>query len=175
MRTAYEKNKELAAVFAGPACQEVFGGKPFAPVDKESACHLSERQQKLALEYQNDLAQLRNRYINGEETGFTVLCFPTPEVGEKFPEIFREIIRINTLDYKKYQTIQQTIIDTLDQGVKVHVLGRGANHTDITVALHELKVLQRRRSLKTAWRIVTFPWERSLLHRSLREPMVCWK
>ena len=139
MRTAYEKNKELAAVFAGPACQEVFGGKPFAPVDKESACHLSERQQKLALEYQNDLAQLRNRYINGEETGFTVLCFPTPEVGEKFPEIFREIIRINTLDYKKYQTIQQTIIDTLDQGVKVHVLGRGANHTDITVALHELK------------------------------------
>lgn len=55
-------------MFAGPACQEVFGGKPFAPVDKESACHLSERQQKLALEYQNDLAQLRNRYINGEET-----------------------------------------------------------------------------------------------------------
>ena len=37
------------------------------------------------------------------------------------------------------KTVQQTIIDTLDQGVKVHVLGRGANHTDITVALHELK------------------------------------
>ena len=47
MRTAYEKNKELAAEFAGPACQEVFGGKPFAPADKESACHFSERQQKL--------------------------------------------------------------------------------------------------------------------------------
>ena len=139
MRTAYEKNKKLAAEFAGPACQEVFGGKPFAPADKESACHFSERQQKLVLEYQNELTQIRNRYINGEETGFTVICFPTPEVGDRFPEIFREVIRINTLDYQKYQKIQQTIIDTLDQGVKVRVLGRGENHTDITVALHELK------------------------------------
>ena len=138
MRTAYEKNKKLAAEFAGPACQEVFGGKPFAPADKESACHFSERQQKLVLEYQNELTQIRNRYINGEETGFTVICFPTPEVGDRFPEIFREVIRINTLDYQKYQKIQQTIIDTLDQGVKVRVLGRGENHTDITVALHEL-------------------------------------
>ena len=125
MRTAYEKNKKLAAEFAGPACQEVFGGKPFAPADKESACHFSERQQKLVLEYQNELTQIRNRYINGEETGFTVICFPTPEVGDRFPEIFREVIRINTLDYQKYQKIQQTIIDTLDQGVKVRVLGRG--------------------------------------------------
>ena len=62
------------------------------PVDERERLPLfSERQQKLALEYQNDLAQLRNRYINGEETGFTVLRFPTPEVGEKFPEIFREV------------------------------------------------------------------------------------
>ena len=111
----------------------------FAPVDKESACHLSERQQKLALEYQNDLAQLRNRYINGEETGFTVLCFPTPEVGEKFPEIFREIIRINTLDYKKYQKIQQTIIDTLDTCEWVgNQRGKGENETDLLIHLHTL-------------------------------------
>ena len=49
-----------------------------------------------------------------EERSFTIIAYPIPEIGEDFPEIFREIVKINTLDYKKYQKIQQTIIDTLD-------------------------------------------------------------
>lgn len=139
MRSAYEKLKDLAAKTAGPAYVDVFGEVPFAPLVKESACRLSEKQQKLTRELQNEAGQIKNKYVSCEETSFTIIAFPTPEIGERFPEIFDEIIKVNTLDYNKYQKIQQAIIDALDQGIQVQVLGKGENHTDITVALTELK------------------------------------
>ena len=61
-----------------------------------------------------------------------------PEIGEDFPEIFREIVKINTLDYKKYQKIQQTIIDTLDTCEWVEIKGKGENETDLLIHLHTL-------------------------------------
>lgn len=137
-QVAYEKAKELAAVHGGPAVVEVFGEKPFAPEAKESCCQLSKKQQKLQIEYNNESGQIVNRYIKGEERSFTIIAYPVPEIGEKFAKIFRETVKINTLDYKLYQRIQQTIIEALDQGVKVRIKGRDANRTDLTVALHEL-------------------------------------
>ena len=62
---------------------------------------------------------------------FTIIAYPIPEIGEKFPEIFAEIVKINTLDYKLYERIQQTIIETLDTCQWVEVKGRGGNETDL--------------------------------------------
>jgi len=39
---------------------------------------------------------------------------------------------------EEYKQIQQHLIDALDLGEKVHVTGRGKNHTDIWIRLHEL-------------------------------------
>ena len=139
MRSAYEEYKELANTHAGPACVETFGEVPFVPVNKESAYRLSEKQQKLAVELANETAQITNKYIIGEERSFTIIAFPVPEIGEKFEEIFAETVKINTLDYQLYQRIQQTIINTLDQGKKVHILGTGVNQTDLTINLIDLK------------------------------------
>ena len=138
MRSAYEEYKELANTHAGPACVETFGEVPFVPVNKEAAYRLSEKQQKLSVELANETAQITNRYIIGEERSFTIIAFPVPEIGEKFEEIFAETVKINTLDYQMYQRIQQVIIDTLDKGKKVHILGKGANKTDLTVSLIDL-------------------------------------
>ncbi len=44
--------------------------------------------------------------------------------GERFKKIFEETIAINTLDYEKYKTIQQTIIDALDEAEYVEVKGK---------------------------------------------------
>jgi len=138
MRAAYEQYKELAYVHAGPACVETFGEPPFIPENKEAAYHLSEVQQKLSVEYDNEAAQITNRYIKGEERSFTIIAFPIPEIHEKFKEIFDEVVKINTLDYKLYERIQQTIIDALDCGTAVHIAGKGDNHTDLTIQLHTL-------------------------------------
>lgn len=139
LRAGYEKRKELAAVFGGPAVVETFGETPFAPAIKETACKLSEKQQKLSVEFAAQAGGIVNEYIKGEERSFTIIAFPTPEVGENYEEIFHEIIRINTLDYKLYQKLQQTIIDCLDQADYVTVKGMNGNRTKLRVKLHELK------------------------------------
>ena len=138
LRHAYDLCKDLARVHAGPAVLEVFGELPFAPHAKETACSLNEKQQKLAVYYQSNSGQMVNEYIPGDERSFTIMALPVPAVGEQFEEIFEEIVKINTLDYKLYQKIQQCIIDALDTGVAVHIVGKAPNCTDLTVKLHTL-------------------------------------
>ena len=137
-KTVYEKNKELAAGFAGPAVMETFGEKPFSPEANETAPVYSEAQRKLALEYDSRSGQLTNRYIKGEERSFTIIAWPVPEIGENYPQIFNEVIRLNTLDAALYTRVQQILIDALDQGDYVQVRGKGQNQTDIRVNLREL-------------------------------------
>lgn len=139
MRNAYETFKTLANGHAGPAVVEVFGEKPFEPESRENAYCLTEKQQQLMVAMNNEAAQLTNQYIIGKERSFTIIAFPIPEIGDRFEEIFRETVKINTLDYQLYQQIQQTIIDALDQGSHAHIQGMGANRTDLTVAFHPLR------------------------------------
>lgn len=139
LKNTYEKHKELAGKMAGPAVMEVFGEAPFAPESKKNAVHLTEKQEQLELLYDNKSGQITNEYIKGEERGFTIIAYPVPEITENYEEIFDEVIRINTLDAGLYERVQQTIIDALDQGEYVHILGKGANKTDLKVQLHKLQ------------------------------------
>lgn len=138
MQVKYDEYKELAGGYAGPAVVETFGEVPFEPVNKKQALHLNERQQKLRVGFQNEAGQIVNRYIKDDEYGYTIIAYPMPEIDPRYEKIFREIVKINTLDYEKYQRIQQYLIDALDEGVSVHVLGKGENRTDLRVMLHHL-------------------------------------
>ena len=142
-RTVYEQHKDQAAQFAGPAVMETFGEKPFSPKAVPEAPSYNEEQKKLAVSYDSRSGQLTNEYIKGEERSFTIVAYPVPEIGEKYPEIFDEVIRINTLDAKLYEKVQQTMIDALDQGEYVHVKGKGENRTDIKVKLYHLNDLEK--------------------------------
>ena len=139
MQTTYERCKDLASVFAGPACIEMFGEEPFVPEVKEEVLTLSEKQRELLVSFDSRQSQMVNNYIPGDERSFTIIAYPVPEIGDKYEEIFDEIIRINTLDAKVYEKVQQTLIDALDQGTCVRILGGNGNHTDLTVQLHPLK------------------------------------
>jgi len=138
MRTTYEQNRGLAAGFAGPACIEVFGEKPFSPVRKKEAIRLTKKQEELSLQYDSRSSQITNEYIRGDERSFTIIAYPVPEIGDKYEEIFQEIIKINTLDAKVYENVQQKLIDALDKGEYVHILGRNGNRTDLKVQLFKL-------------------------------------
>ncbi len=139
LKVAYESCKELAEGFAGPAVIETFGREGFQPLNKPEANRLDSKQEKLALEMSNETSRIVNQYVPGDETSFTIIAFPVPEIGDDFEEIFDETIAINTLDYETYKGLQQTIIDTLDQSEYVEVSGKGKNKTRLTVALHSLK------------------------------------
>ena len=138
IQNTYEKYKEEAAQFAGPACMEVFGEKPFSPEQKKEAVKFTDRQEELSRQFENRQSQITNEYIRGDERSFTIIAYPVPEIGEKYKEIFDEVIQINTLDAKLYEKVQQTLIDALDQGEYVHILGANGNRTDLRVQLHGL-------------------------------------
>jgi aminopeptidase len=137
-RIAFEEFADLASVHGGPACMDVFGEIPFTPSACADAPALSREQQRLAARLQTETGRITNRYIKGEERSFTIIAYPVPEIGPDFEDIFRETVHINNLDYKTYQTIQQKLIDALDEGEAVHVLGMNGNETDLTIRLHHL-------------------------------------
>ena len=139
MRNVYEQYKELAKVHGGPAVIEVFGEEQFVPEPKDTAYKFSPKQQQILVEMNQEAGQLTNQYIPGDERSFTIIAFPIPEIGENFQEIFRETVKINTLDSAKYRKIQQHLIDALDQGEYVHIKGKGENRTDLRVALAPLE------------------------------------
>lgn len=157
-QVVYERNAEQFLQLAGPAVFETFGEEPFAPVSKPECVVLSKKQQKLAIDFSNEVNQLTERYIPSEETSFTIIAFPTPEIGEHFEEIFQETIRINTLDYKVYQKVQQCLIDALDDCEFVRVIGANGNRTDLTIGLVELKDQKRETRFENCLADVNIPF-----------------
>ena len=138
-RHAYESRKQLAGKMAGPAVIEIFGETPFEPENKKQAYALSEEQQKLKSEYITEYQTMVQEYIKGDERSFTIIAFPIPEFGDDFEQMFKETVKINTLDSEIYGKVQQNIIDALDQAEYVKVLGEGDNKTNMKVQMHDLK------------------------------------
>lgn len=154
-RTAFERLKKEAGGYAGPAVLETFGEHGFEPANKTSALRMSEDQNKLWVEYRMLAGQLQRQYILEEERSFTIIAFPIPEIRDAFDEalvaklgmqdatevyhaFFEDIIRINTLDYRKYQKIQQCMIDVLDTADYCEIKGMNGNRTDLKVNLWKL-------------------------------------
>lgn len=138
-RTAFESFKTQEKLFAGPAYIETFGEEPFEPVNKKYAVKLSAKQQKLLSSYRNSYVSMYEEYINSDETSFTIIAYPIPDIGDKFVEIFEETIKINNLDDELYKSIQNKIIEALDSGDYVYIKGKGQNKTELKVNLWELK------------------------------------
>ena len=137
-RAAYEKVKTQAGAYGGPAVVEVFGEEDFMPITKWEALQLSQDQSRLWVEYQSRAGRLLREYIPREETSYTIIAFPVPQVGEVFPELFWETVRINTLDSGLYSQVQQAMIDVLDRADYCEIKGRGESRTDLRVNLHKL-------------------------------------
>ena len=157
LRVAYEQYADLAKVYAGPAVMEIFGEKPFEPLNKKSAMTLTEKQQKISVDLQRDSSIITNEYIKSDEYSFTIIAYPIPEIGENFEEIFAETVKVNTLDMKKYEKIQKKIIDVLDEGTYVIVKGMGKNHTNIKVMLHELENPEKETNFENCLADVNIP------------------
>ena len=137
-KIAYEKLQHCMKQFAGPAVVEIFGETPFYPENKEECIRLTKKQQELTVKLQQENAILQNEYMPSSEYSFTIIAYPVPSIGERFEEIFATTVEVNNLDQEKYKKIQQAMIDTLDQGQYVHILGRGLNTTDLKIQLPPL-------------------------------------
>ena len=156
-KNAYESRKNLAKVYAGPAVIEVFGEKPFEPVNKKGCYRLHDKQQKLSVYSTTECSKIVNEYIPQSEYSFTIIAYPLPEIGDNFEEIFQAIVKINTLNNDDYKRVQQFIIDELDKAVKVHVLGKDTNCTDMMVMMHDLNAPDKETNFENCTADVNIP------------------
>lgn len=157
VKVSYEKYKELAYGFAGPAVMETFGENPFEPDNSRYAYALNDRQKELSVYLSNENARITNEYIKGEERSFTIIAYPVPEIGKDFKEIFAETVKINTLDYELYKNIQQKLIDILDRAEYVHVCGQNGNKTDICVSIKKPDIPDKQTAFENCVADVNIP------------------
>lgn len=136
MTGIYGAHRRESAGYAGPALWETFGEQPFSPA--RDSYKPSEEQEALRRSMDAKTAELLNRYIDPTKRSFTIIAYPTPEIGEDFEEIFQHTIRLNALDSQEYGRVQQRLIDALDRGSFVHIRGGKGNETDLRVCLYRL-------------------------------------
>lgn len=156
-KNAWEKYRRKATSQAGPAVIESFGEVPFEPERKKERLTLSKRQEKLSVEYQNRADMQANDYMDPWERSFTIIAFPIPQIGEEYPAIFDAIAAVNTLDTRRYEIMQQTLIDALDQAAWVEVKGKNQNRTDLKIMLHKLKDPQQETNFENCLADVNIP------------------
>lgn len=157
VKNAFEENKELADLMAGPAVIETFGENPFEPVNKAEAVSLTEKQQKLDVFYSNEYLQIYYQYIKGEERSFTIIAYPIAEIGKDYENIFRDTIKINNLDQKIYEKAQKAIIDALDKAEYVKVKGQNGNCTDIKIMMHTIQNPEKETNFENCLADVNIP------------------
>lgn len=157
LEQSYETYREFMQGYAGPAVVETFGEAPFEPVEKPESIALTKKQQDLTVEYTAQAGRLVNRYINRETYSFTIIAYPSPEIGNEFEEIFRETTKINTLDKKLYRTIQEVMINELNQAEFVRIQGIGKNRTDMKVMMHIMEHPERETNFENCLADVNIP------------------
>lgn len=157
LEQSYETYREFMQGYAGPAVVETFGEAPFEPVEKPESIALTKKQQDLTVEYTAQAGRLVNCYINRETYSFTIIAYPSPEIGNEFEEIFRETTKINTLDKKLYRTIQEVMINELNQAEFVRVQGIGKNRTDMKVMMHIMEHPERETNFENCLADVNIP------------------
>lgn len=130
--------KENFSKLAGRIFIETFGETRFVPKNGDEVFEKIEEKTKLDNELSNKYGILYQKYVR-DNTSFTIISYPCPEIGKDFEDIFEETIKINTLDNSKYEKIHQKIIDVLDKSKYVLISGRNGNKTNLRVELANLE------------------------------------
>jgi len=138
LKNGIDETKNFAKIMSGVAVIMNFGEKPFSPENKPELLKLSEDQTKFYQKYVYEAGQATQVHQPRTETSYLIIAFPSTDIGEKFEEIFEATIEVNMVDTDKYETIQQKIIDALDQADTVHIKGQNGNETDLVIQLQEL-------------------------------------
>lgn len=132
------QNKDILDGYSGAVVFAKFGEKPFTPQNKSDNLKLDDIQKEKLRSLNNDLLKIRSKYLRPSETSFCMIAFPIPEIGDDFEEIFAATVDINSLDSEKYERIQQSIIDVLDQAELIHLQGKNGNLTNLQIKLNKL-------------------------------------
>ncbi|MCT4631220.1 MAG: aminopeptidase [Firmicutes bacterium] len=133
-----EEYKESVSQYSGILVVEKFGEDPFSPISNEKRYTFDDIHNDLFKKMKMDIRQEIENSIPEEESNFSIIAFPTPEIGSDFEDIYKDTVKLNTLNNKEYEEIQGKIIDALDKGDYVEIKGSNSNSTDLKIAMNRL-------------------------------------
>ena len=128
----------LMQALSGVVVVTKFGEPPFDPAAKPQCLKFDDGQQRLYQSHMSQLSKIQEQVAPRSTMSFTIISVPAPQIGKDFEHIFEDILEVNMLDSRKYEAVQQTIIDALDLADHVWVKGAPGNRTDIKVKLRQL-------------------------------------
>jgi len=134
-----KKLSPLFKLMCGGVYVDMFGKKPFVPVNKATRLKFSAKQDKIQRNMQAKLGKLYFDNFPRKNNAGSMISFPAPEIGDNFEAIFKDTLELNYLDSMHYAKLQENIITLLDQADYVHVKGVKGNKTDIKIKMHPLK------------------------------------
>lgn len=79
--------------------------------------------------------EVLERYMPRAHCSYTGVAYPTAAIKGSFEHIFRDFVKINTMDSMTYERIQEFLVEALNGAEYVEVVGRGGNQTRIQVHL----------------------------------------
>ena len=153
----FSEMSEDASIHSGRAYVMTFGDKRKSPEPNPYSVKPGKDSSRAFMDFQLRRREISNRYIKKEETSYTGIAFPVPDIGDNYREIFMETLAVNTLDSSVYCDIQDALIDALDQADSVRVVGSAGNDTDIAVQMHTLKDPEKETSFLNCLSTVNIP------------------
>jgi leucyl aminopeptidase (aminopeptidase T) len=137
-KQAINKHSKIIKACSGTIVIGTFGDIPFEPEIKKECLKLDEKQTELNKNMRNNVNEKLREYYPRSEVSYSIIAFPTAEIGENFEKIFDETTEINMIPNDEWLVIQQCIIDKLDLADYVHIKGSGDNHTDIKIKMQTI-------------------------------------
>ena len=78
-------------------------------------------------------------YVPKSEISYTGMAFPVKDINpDNYKQIFIDVMKINKMSADEHERMQDELIDLLDQGEYVELIGFKGNETNIRVYLHKL-------------------------------------
>lgn len=137
-REVFDELSAILHAYSGVAHVGLFGEQPFSPSPRKAMVRADREMSALYNRFTQLGVALQQSHLPRHETSFSMISFPSPEIGPAFREVFRDCVSVNTLSNSEYRPVQAALIAAMDGAEKVRVLGAPGNDTDITVILHAL-------------------------------------
>lgn len=116
-----------------------FGQEKQDLLQKNTSNTYSHTQNNALKEYELNAKILFENYVPKKEISFTGMAYPAKEIHEDYARIFAHIMEINLMDSKRHEDIQELLINELDKGEFVEIIGYRGNETHMQVALPKLQ------------------------------------
>ncbi len=131
----YEENSAALSAFGGTVNILSFGNQPFVPEKKALRPEYKADQRALIRKTEADMAVSRKSFAEEANESSTAVAYPSPLIGENFEVIFRELLKLNADNAGRLERVQSSLINALDKGSAVTIIGKAPNETRLTVSL----------------------------------------